>query len=286
MEFLFKGLNEDCSPSQTECPFLRNINDPTNFSFSTAMPFSMPAAKAAAISLSSFGPFSFDAFSNKRNNQQGKSKSSKKESSSQVVEHLIMDHVRTLLDGGNSNHEALGNEWVQNGNCPIAKSYSAVSGVLTLVAKVFQPPPGDEIQVPTCIVAARAALAQTMHVCQESPPAIVTHKSRGDRTGHRLEGRTTPIESSSGKTVRNWPGIIDNGIGKKNSLNNGSEELFLEMGMMLLYNWCRHPFHAIPKGVAMLSSQHPKVSPAVPSDSQRCCHAFQANPSREWPARE
>ena len=68
----------------------------------TAPPkFNPLAAKAATISLSSFGPggpFSFDAFSNKWNNQKEKSKPSKKESSSQVIEHLIMDCVHLFAD--------------------------------------------------------------------------------------------------------------------------------------------------------------------------------------------
>jgi hypothetical protein len=101
--------------------------------------FNPLAAKAATISLSSFGgPFSFDAFSDKWN--------SKKDSSSK---------------GGKSNHEAMSNEWLQLGNCPIAKSYRAVSGVLPLVAKVFQPPPGMKYKCPQPIIDARAALART-----------------------------------------------------------------------------------------------------------------------------
>ncbi|EOY18593.1 hypothetical protein QUC31_006448 [Theobroma cacao] len=219
MDFFLRGLNEDSASSQMDilrCPFLRNINEPTNFSLSSAMPFPMPvrgakgpifedgpnfdmafrlfhgrdgvvplserssfrtektepettppkfnplAARAATISLSSFGPggpFSFDAFSNKWNNQKGKSKPSKKESSSQ---------------GGNSNHEALGNEWLQNGNCPIAKSYRAVSGVLPLVAKVFQPPPGMKFRCPPAVVAARAALAQTAFAKNLRPQSLPT----------------------------------------------------------------------------------------------------------------
>ncbi|XVF75518.1 hypothetical protein PTKIN_Ptkin13bG0194200 [Pterospermum kingtungense] len=219
MDFFFRGLNEDSATSQIDilrCPFLRNINEPTNFSFSSAMPFHMPVrgakgpifedgpnfdmafrlfhgrngvvplfeqssfhtekaepetippkfnplvAKVATISLSSFGPggpFSFDAFSNKGNDKNGKSKPSKKESSSQ---------------GGNPNHEALGNEWLQNGNCPIAKSYRAVSGVLPLVAKAFQPSPGMKFRCPSAVVAARAALAQTAFAKNLRPQSIPT----------------------------------------------------------------------------------------------------------------
>lgn len=55
----------------------------------------------------------------------------------------------------------MSNEWLQSGNCPIAKSYRAVSGILPLVAKVFQPPPGMKLKCPPAVVAARAALAKT-----------------------------------------------------------------------------------------------------------------------------
>nr|KJB78950.1 hypothetical protein B456_013G026400 [Gossypium raimondii] len=187
MNFNFRSLNEDSATSQMEilrCPFLRNINEPTNFSFSSALPFPLPvrgakgpifedgpnfdvafrlfhgqdgvvplsersplhvkkaepetsppefnplAAKAATISLSSFGlggPFSFNAFSNKWKNQNGKSKPSKKESSSK---------------GGNSNHEASGNEWLQNGmkfNCPPAVIAARAALAKTAFAKSLRP---------------------------------------------------------------------------------------------------------------------------------------------------
>ncbi|KAM1505093.1 hypothetical protein TB2_001060 [Malus domestica] len=204
--FNFKAPSDDCVPSELDilkCPFLRNINEPTNFSFASSLAFPVPgrgakgpifedgpnfdmafrlfhgsdgvvplsgrsyvhsdivepqpappvfnplAARAATISLSSFGaggPFSFDAFHKKWKNQQKKANSSKKDSTSK---------------GGNSNHEAVSNEWLQSGSCPIAKSYRAVSGVIPLVAKAFQPPPGMKIKCPPAIVAARAALSRT-----------------------------------------------------------------------------------------------------------------------------
>ncbi|OVA09890.1 hypothetical protein BVC80_1751g45 [Macleaya cordata] len=219
MDFLFGGMNGDSQKSECpfaeegiqRCPFLRNINQPTNFTFSTPVKFSMPvrgakgpifedgpnfdmafrlfhgndgvvpllgrsslhsenmeshttpmqfnplAAKAATISLSAFGPggpFSFDFFKKKNI-----SKSTKKEHSSQ---------------GGNSSHEAVGNEWLETGNCPIAKSYRAVSGVLPLVAKALQPPPGMKFKCPPAIVAARAALARTALVKTLRPQALST----------------------------------------------------------------------------------------------------------------
>ncbi|CAN1237828.1 hypothetical protein LINGRAPRIM_LOCUS1978 [Linum grandiflorum] len=200
----FRGLNETASPDLgiLRCPFLRNINEPTSFSFSSAImqghkgkgpifedgpnfdstfrlfhgedgviplsdrsfpiseriephhalpAFNPLAAKAATISLSSFGPggpFSFDAFSKKWNNQNKNSKSSKKGSSSQV---------RVF----SSEHESMSDEWLRHGNCPIAKSYRAVSSVLPLVAKALQPPPGMKLKCPPAIVAARAAISRT-----------------------------------------------------------------------------------------------------------------------------
>lgn len=185
----------------SRCPFLKNINEPTNFSFTRSMVFPLPmlgakgpifedgpnfdmafrlfhgqngvvplsersflpterpqsepvatqfnplAARAATISLSAFsGPFGFDAFSDMWKNKKKKSKSSKRDSSSQ---------------GKNSKHESMSNEWLQSGNCPLAKSYRAVSNVLPLVAKALQPPPGMKFRCPPVVVEARAALART-----------------------------------------------------------------------------------------------------------------------------
>lgn len=74
---------------------------------------------------------------------------------------MIANHHFLIYQGGDPEHEALSNEWLQNGNCPIAKSYRAVSTVLPLVAKAFQPPPGVKLKCPPAIVAARAALSRT-----------------------------------------------------------------------------------------------------------------------------
>ncbi|KAJ9134952.1 hypothetical protein P3X46_032188 [Hevea brasiliensis] len=113
--------------------------------------FNPLAAKAATISLSAFGqggPFGFGSFNDKRKNQKKKSDSTNKNDPSSQK-------------GNTSKHEALGNEWLETGNCPIAKSYRAVSRVLPLVASTFQLPPGVKLRCPPAVVAARAALAQT-----------------------------------------------------------------------------------------------------------------------------
>lgn len=60
-----------------------------------------------------------------------------------------------------STHESQSNDWLETGQCPIAKSYRAVSGVLPIVAKALQPPPGVKLRCPQAIVAVRAALART-----------------------------------------------------------------------------------------------------------------------------
>ncbi|XP_077220719.1 uncharacterized protein LOC143854573 isoform X2 [Tasmannia lanceolata] len=125
----------------------RSFSVPKSSPPEPAPQFNPLAAKAATISLSAFGPggpFSFESFSDKWKKQ--KNKPSKKETSSQ---------------GQDSSHEAFTNEWLETGNCPIAKSYRAVSSVLPLVASALQPPPGMKIKCPPAIVAARAALART-----------------------------------------------------------------------------------------------------------------------------
>lgn len=124
--------------------------------------FNPLAAKAATISLSSFGLgglFGFDAFSKNRMNEKRDGKPSNKGASSK---------------GGGSNHEALSDEWLKTGNCPIAKSYRAVGKVLPLVAKVLQPPQGMNLKCPPSVVAARAALSRTAFAKNLRPQPLPT----------------------------------------------------------------------------------------------------------------
>lgn len=220
MDFWFRGVNEEtseCSPNERDilrCPFLKNIDKATNFSFSSlnfpipvqgargpifedgpnfdmafklfhgkdgivplsgkpdvhcnkveqepTLQFNPLAANAATISLSAFtggGPFGFGSFLDKWKNQKSKSDSSNmQESSSQK--------------GNSLSHEALGDKWLQTGNCPIAKSYRAVSHVLPLVATAFQPPSGMKVRCPPAVVAARAALARSALVKNLRPQPL------------------------------------------------------------------------------------------------------------------
>ncbi|KAL3651038.1 hypothetical protein CASFOL_007441 [Castilleja foliolosa] len=217
MDFLCKSLNQetsDCSLNEHaihKCPFLSNIQKPTNFSFGSlnfpnpfkgangpifedgpsfelafklfhgkdgviplsdhsdlyldqhetkAVPeFNPLASKAASISMSSFGPngpFGFNSFFAKMQNK--KSRSSKRKDNS--------------TKGDSSKHEAPGNEWLEMGNCPIAKSYRAVNRVLPLVATALRPPPGIKLKCPPAVVAARAALARTSFVKSVRPQPL------------------------------------------------------------------------------------------------------------------
>ena len=68
----------------------------------------------------------------------------------------------------------MGNEWLQSGNCPIAKSFRAVSSVLPLVANVLKPPPGMKFRCPPAVVAARAALSKTVFAKSLRPQSLPT----------------------------------------------------------------------------------------------------------------
>ncbi|XP_010529259.1 PREDICTED: uncharacterized protein LOC104806191 [Tarenaya hassleriana] len=125
--------------------------------------FNPLAGNVATISLSAFGPggpFSFGPFSDKWKKQQKKPKPSnnKQEPSSK--------------SGDSSKHEAFGDEWLKTGNCPIAKSFRAVSGVLPLVATALRPPPGMKLRCPAPIIAARAALSKTALVKNLRPQPL------------------------------------------------------------------------------------------------------------------
>ncbi|KAF3336750.1 hypothetical protein FCM35_KLT19336 [Carex littledalei] len=221
MDSIFKLAFGECSNNPVvqegieKCPFLRNINEPTVFSFASARfptpvrgakgpifedgpdfqvafslfhgqngvvplagrsfefdetrvsentetghQFDPLAAKAATISLSTFGlggPFTFDSLSRKRN------KHSKKPS-----------NYEPISQNGNNkpSHEALSNEWLEMGQCPLAKSYRAVSGVIPLVTELIKPPPGLKLRCPQAIIAARAALSRTEFVKNLRPQPL------------------------------------------------------------------------------------------------------------------
>ncbi|KAI3458989.1 hypothetical protein Pfo_015652 [Paulownia fortunei] len=183
MDFVFGNLNGG-SPHFNQdivrCPFLRNINEPTNFSFSTSMAFPIPVQDGKGPIFED-GP-NFDMAFRLFHGQNGvvplsgrsfiRTEKSPSEPSPAQFNPLAAKAATISLSafgpgdllglmGGKSEHEAMSDQWLQNGNCPIAKSYRAVSHVLPLVAKTLQPPPGMKYRCPPAVVAARSALAKT-----------------------------------------------------------------------------------------------------------------------------
>jgi hypothetical protein len=132
------------------------------------------SASAATISLSSAfgpaGPFGFDGFmenfitkkkptKKKKQNKDQQQPQPEQEQKSNFEAHM---------------HEAMGSDWLATGQCPIAKSFRAMSGALPLVSKMLKLPKGMKYRCPPAIVAARAALAKTSAVKKLRPQALPT----------------------------------------------------------------------------------------------------------------
>ncbi|TVT98564.1 hypothetical protein EJB05_56112 [Eragrostis curvula] len=135
-----------------------------------ALPFNPLAARAATISLSAFGPFGFNFFNNGKGKRQNKKPNNLDQSHKKAK---TPDQSSMKQKGSNPpSHEAFSDEWLENGQCPLARSYRAMSGVLPLVAKALQPPAGMKMKCPPAIVAARAALARTTLVKSLRPQPL------------------------------------------------------------------------------------------------------------------
>ncbi|CAN1299397.1 hypothetical protein LINPERPRIM_LOCUS24198 [Linum perenne] len=185
MDSLFKGIDDNTSECHFDneaiqrCPFLRNINKPTSFSFS-AVNFPGLGAKGPIFEDAPNFDMAFKLFHGKdgvvplSNNSTFHDEIPDVEPAPQF--NPLAGKMATIslsafgpggpfgFEGNVPKHEALGNEWLQTGNCPIAKSYRAVSRVLPLVASTLRPPPGMKLRCPPAVVAARAALARTAFV--------------------------------------------------------------------------------------------------------------------------
>ncbi|CAL4973238.1 unnamed protein product [Urochloa decumbens] len=134
-----------------------------------ALPFNPLAARAATISLSAFGPFGFGFFNNK-----GKRQNKKPNNLDQSHQKPKTPDQSSMKQKGVNppSHEAFSEEWLENGQCPLARSYRAMSGVLPLVAKALQPPAGMKLKCPPAVVAVRAALARTALVKSLRPQPL------------------------------------------------------------------------------------------------------------------
>jgi hypothetical protein len=145
-----------------------NRNESIDVKTEPALPFNPLAARAATISLSAFGPFGFNFFNGK-----GKKQNKKPNNVDQSHKKPNKPDQNSMKKGGNPpSHESFSDEWLENGQCPLARSYRAMSGVLPLVAKALQPPAGMKLKCPPAIVAARAALARTALVKSLRPQPL------------------------------------------------------------------------------------------------------------------
>ncbi|CAK9872708.1 unnamed protein product [Sphagnum jensenii] len=174
---LFHGRDGVVPLSEKQTPEMQQPRPPANdaASVETNLGFHpLSASSAATISLSSFGafgPFSFDGFMARQNSKKP-TKSSKRKSKKEDPE-FEKDTQKSESNSKNG-HEAMGSDWLATGNCPIAKSFRAVSGVLPLVSQMLKLPLGMKYRCPPAIVAARAALAKTSAVKALRPQALPT----------------------------------------------------------------------------------------------------------------
>eukprot|EP00850_Spirogloea_muscicola_P003777 SM000015S01277 [mRNA] locus=s15:992823:994397:+ [translate_table: standard] len=132
------------------------------------------ACPAAAISQSAFGPagpFSFDSF---MASQRSGPPANGSDGNSDPVDKRSKAEPQPEPDAKPSGklHEALGEDWLATGNCPLARSYRAAANILPLVAGMLKPPPGVKYKCPPAIVAARAALARTTAVRSLRPQPL------------------------------------------------------------------------------------------------------------------
>ncbi|KAG6545313.1 hypothetical protein Mapa_013162 [Marchantia paleacea] len=145
----------------------RQTSDAGSFasSPSTNATFNPLAACAASISMSfgsGAGPFGFDSFmAGKLNKPFGKKQKPKKKDQ------------KPETSSNEKSHE-MGSEWLTTGNCPIAKSYRVIGGVLPLLTKALKLPANMKYTCPPAIVAARKALNQTTAVKALRPQALPT----------------------------------------------------------------------------------------------------------------
>ncbi|KAI4964543.1 hypothetical protein ZWY2020_005528 [Hordeum vulgare] len=101
----------------------------------------------------------------------------------------------------NNNHEAMSNDWLENGQCPLAKSYRAIGGVVPLVAKLLTPPAGA-----MALTIAASILGQTIGSRAERirlKRAKLAAEGRGHEHATRLEAPVSLKTGSSGP-VQLW----------------------------------------------------------------------------------
>jgi len=166
---LFHGRDGIVPLSERSYVSDENHNESIDVRTEPALPFNPLAARAATISLSAFGPFGFGFFNGK-----GKRQNKKPNNLDQSHQKPKTPDQSSMKQKGVNppSHEAFSDEWLENGQCPLARSYRAMSGVLPLVAKALQPPAGMKLKCPPAVVAVRAALARTALVKSLRPQPL------------------------------------------------------------------------------------------------------------------
>eukprot|EP00271_Cylindrocystis_brebissonii_P001896 TRINITY_DN12223_c0_g1_i1.p1 TRINITY_DN12223_c0_g1~~TRINITY_DN12223_c0_g1_i1.p1 ORF type:complete len:318 (-),score=44.88 TRINITY_DN12223_c0_g1_i1:336-1289(-) len=129
------------------------------------------AASAASISLSGFAQgFGYEAFRAAQEAEKRAANDRKRRRAEEKAE-----SERKKQEQAHSSHEVTdASEWLATGNCPIAKSFRALSTSLPLVAKALTPSPElmKKYSCPPAIVAARAALSKQPAVKALRPQAL------------------------------------------------------------------------------------------------------------------
>lgn len=144
----------------------------------TTLPTSAPPSLAfgrlsglctASLSLSSFGPFGPFGYLSAMSLQAPQEKQPK-----ETKQEKKQEKDTNANQPASEVHEASGSEWLSSGNCPIAKSYRALSKAIPLVASMIRLPTGIKYQCPPAIVALRAAVAKHPTMRALRPQALPT----------------------------------------------------------------------------------------------------------------
>lgn len=189
------GSSSGTAPSPASCPVLGSltscpfgalqrgdksaVRQSDTSSDEAATPFSsaLAAAPLATIGLSAFGgaggSFGFDGFREgmeARKEKQRREAEQKRQQEEQQRQQR--QESQQSSEAESKPHEALGDDWLATGNCPIARSYRAFNRVVPALAAAFKPPSGVKYICPPAIVALRAAAAKHPFMAALRPQAL------------------------------------------------------------------------------------------------------------------
>lgn len=171
------GSVASCSFECTEGSFSHTERGLANAEAGSSFSAALAAAPMATIGLSAFGggggPFGFDAFREgmeaRRERKRREAEEKQRQEQQQERQQRESEQSREVK---NEPHEALGDDWLATGNCPIARSYRAFNRVVPAIAAAWKPPPGVKYVCPPAIVAMRAAVAKHPFMQKLRPQAL------------------------------------------------------------------------------------------------------------------